>query len=214
MHELVERMGVEQGRRWNITRERMTVGRSAQCDIRVIDTIVSRRHCEIWESEAGIHFRDLGSSNASLVNGEPTQETLLKEGDEIAIGEHVFVVALAETRNEYLGNAPDEATPITVSLSESRYAVDDPVADEKGAFSLEQRFRTLLAFSRQLSRIESVPDLLAYLEEFLVEQFNPEALWMVSFRGPDKNPLQHRLFGDATSENTPLEAIRRAAGTK
>ncbi len=211
MHELVERTGASEGRRWTIKREPMLLGRSAQCDIRVIDTIVSRRHCEIWESDAGVHFRDLGSSNASLINGEPIHETVLRTGDEISIGGHVFVVASAEVKNDFLDASVDDPTPITVALSESVYALDEVCEVDKPGFTAEDGFRSLLAFSRQLSRIETVTESLECLERLLVDRFKPEALWVVTFRGAEREPLQQRIVGDATSGNIPVDAIHRAA---
>jgi hypothetical protein len=67
-----------------------TLGRMAGCDIVLTDPGASRRHAQIVRGDDGFAITDLGSTNGTLVNGEPVRERLLVDGDRITIGSTVF----------------------------------------------------------------------------------------------------------------------------
>jgi hypothetical protein len=77
-----------------VTTERVVLGRSRECDIRVSDANVSRQHCEIardgtWEW----HVADLGSTNGTELNGHRVSRASLADGDRITIGSTDIVFA-------------------------------------------------------------------------------------------------------------------------
>ena len=76
------------GRVVPISSERVVVGRSRECDVRVDDGNVSRRHFEIvHESPATWVVVDLGSTNGTEVNGRKVaKRTSLDDGDRIGVG--------------------------------------------------------------------------------------------------------------------------------
>jgi hypothetical protein len=61
------------------------IGRAADCDIRVDDPGVSRRHAEIRYSEGTVELVDLGSTNGVSVNGVPTPRATLRDGDRVDV---------------------------------------------------------------------------------------------------------------------------------
>jgi adenylate cyclase len=64
-----------------------SLGRHPNNSVQLLDKIVSKEHCIV--EQRGEHFvlRDLGSLNGTYVNGERVRgESLLKHGDEIALG--------------------------------------------------------------------------------------------------------------------------------
>ena len=65
----------------------VTIGRLPECDVVVDDAGVSRQHARIRRTESGFVLTDLGSTNGTMVNGEPIQEHVLEHGDRITIGE-------------------------------------------------------------------------------------------------------------------------------
>jgi hypothetical protein len=67
-----------------------TLGRMAGCDIVLADPGASRRHAQIVRRDDGYAVIDLGSTNGTLVNGEPVRERLLVDGDRITIGATVL----------------------------------------------------------------------------------------------------------------------------
>jgi hypothetical protein len=64
----------------------VVIGRSKECDIRVSDPNVSRRHAEIRQEGAIYWIVDLGSTNGLSVNGRQLKRSQLDEGDRITLG--------------------------------------------------------------------------------------------------------------------------------
>lgn len=74
------------GRRYPITTSRTIIGRGSDADITVDDTGISRKHVEIlWDGSRG-QVNDLGSTNGSLLNGEPVSTAPLAPDSIIEIG--------------------------------------------------------------------------------------------------------------------------------
>ena len=67
-----------------------TLGRLPTSDIVLSDPGASRRHATIVRRDDGYVLTDLGSTNGTLVNGEPAVERLLVDGDRITIGTTVL----------------------------------------------------------------------------------------------------------------------------
>ena len=64
----------------------ISVGRSRNCEFRLSDRSVSRRHASFQISQQGVFIRDEGSSLGTWVNGQPIQSIRLYPGDIIQIG--------------------------------------------------------------------------------------------------------------------------------
>jgi len=76
-----------------LERPKMTIGRSAACDIQVTSPLVSRRHAAITVTEHGITIEDLGSRNGVYVNAERIAgAALLKLGDRLGIGDEALML--------------------------------------------------------------------------------------------------------------------------
>jgi transcriptional regulator with GAF, ATPase, and Fis domain len=69
----------------------LTVGRDADNAVRMEDVWVSAHHCTISESEGRHILRDLESHAGTFVNGIPVKQRELTNGDEVAIGNSLFV---------------------------------------------------------------------------------------------------------------------------
>ena len=80
------------GREYVIEGDHVLVGRTADSTIRLADTRVSRRHGEITRLAGAANgadvyiYRDLDSTNGSLVNGQRVSRAELRDGDQIDIG--------------------------------------------------------------------------------------------------------------------------------
>lgn len=73
-----------------MTKDRMVIGRTSQCDLRIPLSSVSRQHCELRAVDGKLRLRDLGSSNGTYHNSTRVQEAVLAPGDEVVIGPVVF----------------------------------------------------------------------------------------------------------------------------
>ncbi|GMU92646.1 MAG: hypothetical protein AMXMBFR4_17040 [Candidatus Hydrogenedentota bacterium] len=83
MMHLVARAGFGSGASWPITERPLLIGRGRNCDISISDSLVSRKHCEILLADGEVHLNDLGSSNSTLVNGQPVNKCILRGDCEI-----------------------------------------------------------------------------------------------------------------------------------
>lgn len=68
----------------------ITIGRSPEADVVVLDERASRIHCGIrlWDGE--FYIKDLKSRNGTFVNGQRIDVAKLKPSDEIRIGSVIF----------------------------------------------------------------------------------------------------------------------------
>jgi hypothetical protein len=64
----------------------IVIGRLPECTIVLGDPNVSRRHAEIRRKGSEVFVVDLGSTNGTRVNGLPTREQRLNDGDEVTVG--------------------------------------------------------------------------------------------------------------------------------
>jgi len=77
------------------------VGRSPDCEIRVTDGGVSRRHASILQQgETDYLVQDLGSRNGTSVRGRAVTKCLIADGDRIGFGPVFFRFALADETEE------------------------------------------------------------------------------------------------------------------
>ena len=74
------------GKRYPITRSRTVIGRGSDADITVDDSGISRKHVEILWDGTRAQVNDLGSTNGSLLNGNPVTKAPLAPDSVIDIG--------------------------------------------------------------------------------------------------------------------------------
>ncbi len=74
------------GKRFPLTHSRTVIGRGTEADITLDDTGTSRKHIEIlWDGKRA-QVTDLGSTNGTLLNGEPVSRAVLPPDSVIEIG--------------------------------------------------------------------------------------------------------------------------------
>jgi predicted component of type VI protein secretion system len=71
----------------------ITMGRSPDADVPILDERASRTHCGIrlWDGE--YYVKDLKSKNGTYINNEKVEMSRIKPGDKIRIGHFVIEVA-------------------------------------------------------------------------------------------------------------------------
>jgi hypothetical protein len=75
----------------SLARERTTIGRRADNDICLPNLAVSGEHAVVVTILADSFLEDLGSTNGTLVNGNPIAKYFLRDRDQIDIGRHRLV---------------------------------------------------------------------------------------------------------------------------
>ncbi len=73
----------------SLTKSRLLIGKSTECDLVLTDDYVSGRHCLLEQEESGWILSDLGSTNGTFVNGCKIRKILLLPGSEIRLGKTV-----------------------------------------------------------------------------------------------------------------------------
>jgi DNA-binding NtrC family response regulator len=67
--------------------EKLRIGKATDNDLVLADDTVSRHHCELTRSSAGIHVRDLQSTNGTKVGGARVSEAIVQPGAVLKVGE-------------------------------------------------------------------------------------------------------------------------------
>jgi hypothetical protein len=80
--------GGRAGETYPLDQERLTIGRSPDCDVFLDDVTVSRRHAELVRRQGGYVIADLGSLNGTYVNRRRVETVRLEDGDEVQIGKY------------------------------------------------------------------------------------------------------------------------------
>lgn len=78
------------GRVFDLSKDRVTIGRLAESDVSLADPGASRRHAEVRREDGRYRLVDLGSTNGTRVNEAVIGDRLLEEGDRITIGRTVL----------------------------------------------------------------------------------------------------------------------------
>jgi len=173
--------GETEGECWPVGTASLFIGRSNQCDISVGDPTVSRRHCEVYSQNGGGFLRDLGSSNLTLVDGEPVKSVELQPGNRIVVGAAHFVVeeedgTPAEPRPEPPSARRSVAVDRNIFADESR--LPELVAlGERGVERLSRLFR----LARHLSDTQAIQEIALLLHEVLAADFSPEHCWIARY---------------------------------
>lgn len=109
-----------------LSKPRILVGRTKECDFTIPCTTISKKHC-LLELLDGVWFvADLGSRNGVRVDGERCKQGQLPPGSTLWVGPHRFLV-------EYGAQGAPRATPVTAreevrGREESRTVSDTPAA--------------------------------------------------------------------------------------
>jgi hypothetical protein len=94
---LVVVRGPNQGSRYLLDRDVVTVGRHPDSDIFLDDITVSRRHSEFRRAGDRVVVQDVGSLNGTYINGVRADEQQLTSGDEVQVGKFKLVAFLADS---------------------------------------------------------------------------------------------------------------------
>ena len=81
------------GKRHEIGKRRVVLGRSKDADVQVPDPNVSRRHAELRQEGATYWLVDLDSTNGIEINGKRVKELTLEDGARFTIGSTEIVFA-------------------------------------------------------------------------------------------------------------------------
>ena len=82
--------GPGMGNRYTLADTSVVLGRGGDCDIRINDHSVSRRHARIQPGADGYYAVDLQSTNGTFVNDQPASMYKFKDGDYLRVGNCIY----------------------------------------------------------------------------------------------------------------------------
>jgi type II secretory ATPase GspE/PulE/Tfp pilus assembly ATPase PilB-like protein len=81
--------------------EKITIGRGAENSIPLLDDQASRKHTMVEpDGKGGYKVRDLGSRNGTKLNEIRVEESPVKSGDVLRVGQHEFLFQMEVTKEE------------------------------------------------------------------------------------------------------------------
>ena len=110
-----------EGKTYPINKIPFKIGRDRKNDMVLESKIVSREHAQIKRAKEGLALLDLNSHNGTFVNGARIKEAVLRDGDEILVGE--ALILYQETIVEDIQFSEDD------SPLDSRATIVRPVED-------------------------------------------------------------------------------------
>jgi len=144
--------------------DELTLGRDPANGLPISDPSVSRRHCVISRQDQRFRIRDLDSRNGTQVNGETVKDRWLSHGDQITIGDSVFLFLTEEDskksdRVEFEDNQLTHATA-QIRPQDVLYLQPDRILSELPTTSrLARNLNVLLKISRVVHSIKDLDKL-------------------------------------------------------
>lgn len=171
------RLGAIRGTSWPVRDQPLIFGRGQGCDVPIPDRLISRQHCVLVYRDGEVRLRDLGSSNRTLLNGQPVTEAVVNPGDEIAVGNTVFVLGQTpETSPEDTREETDLATlgsPRDESPHTPRFIAGN--APIEGLSTIED-YVDLFRLFRSVSQAASMSELLSAVRQQLEERISVHSM--------------------------------------
>lgn len=188
------------GRELVLDRDRIVLGRTADCDFVLPSGSVSRRHAEIVRDAEGFVVRDLGSSNGVRLHGQRVDEIRVVPGLEFALGDIVLRVEAPLAPSPPIGPIAIERTAVITNLAELVAQIERPQPLEE----LGERIVTAANRPFLLDDPEVV---------WLVESGKLELFTVTVERGEPVGARQHFLTVEAGQAAFGLDTSRYGMGS-
>ena len=107
----------------------ITIGRSTDNDLVIMDPLVSKYHAQIQSIDGQIIISDLKSSNSTFVNNMRITEAYLNIGDEIVIGKHVIRIQSGKDKESSIDQSIKSTKDVSIP-HEDTFVLDNDKRDE------------------------------------------------------------------------------------
>lgn len=189
------------------------IGRDPANLISISDPSLSRRHCVLSPASDGYLVRDLDSRNGTFVNGVAVQESQVHHGDQISVGDSVFVVLLSEDSETPAAQVEfeDRQTHATAQLrpQDVLYLQPDRVLNELPATSrLGRNLNALLKVSRVVHAIRD-PEQLQTQILTLIFEVAPAERGVILLDGKGNEQFAHAFARHRVSAITQPVKVSR-----
>src|SRR5476649_1154409 len=156
------------GRAHELSVDRTTIGRVEDNTFQIADPSVSSHHCEVHLRGGDIVIRDLNSTNGSFINGNKTEEGVLKPGQVLRLGQ-------VELKLEAEGAASASPSAPSPAPAPAKKQVDATMIMPRGV-SMDQLeksgrppgFDTNTAFSKKTNKVNKYFIIIGILAGLLI----------------------------------------------
>jgi len=117
---------------YNMTKERYTIGRLPDNDVRIDNAAVSGHHGLIINILNDSFLEDLNSTNGIVLRGKRVRRHTLRDGDVISMGQHdmLYVDDIAAA---HLADTQDDLPRVNTNAANEEAEEDEPHEDAAGA---------------------------------------------------------------------------------
>ncbi len=156
--------GPVEGRIFSLEEGELSIGREPSNQISLLDPLVSRRHCVVRRDGPDVRLEDLDSRNSTFVNGVPVKERVLVHGDQVRVGNSIFVFHGSDDEATHTSSlrVDDSATPggpTVILRKENAVYLQPSQAGLPSSARTVRDLNVLLNFSRTLSSVRDVATL-------------------------------------------------------
>ncbi|MGL6194542.1 MAG: FHA domain-containing protein, partial [Thermoguttaceae bacterium] len=128
--------GYNQGCRFEIRGEVVTIGRDESNDFQLHDSEVSRRHAEIRTVDGKLLLIDNESSNGSFVNGYRVKKAQLHSGDQIQLGRSLLLFSHSDEEEQNL----NEQNVVYIDFSDDPLNIIESIPQDEGTWLFDGSF--------------------------------------------------------------------------
>ena len=204
MPEIIMKNGPLQGQKFEIGEEPLILGRDPGCDIQILDKGASRKHAEFFKIGVMCFIRDFKSRNGTLLNDEPIEEEMLRDGDIIKIGSTTLnFQSLSSKDAESIEFFDEESTSASLEL-DLEDLTDLNAAQGDGADI--KRLRGLYKLGRIIEEAKNEKELIKKALNHITEHFNSEITYIFTHAN-DNDGLT--TLGSHTVKNHETQKISR-----
>jgi transcriptional regulator with GAF, ATPase, and Fis domain len=189
----------------------LSIGRESSNQVCLRDPLVSRKHCVISKSGERFKITDLHSHNGVSVNGLPTKERYLEHGDQIQIGDSMFLFLVqdeeapsvcteASTNSEILARG----TTTRLRMDEVIYTNPERLLALPPSTRVTRDLNTLFKIGRIINTVQGTKELQTKLIELCVEAI-PAQRAAILLTEPGNAKLKSGLTFDRRSGFVPFQ---------
>ncbi len=220
----------------DFTSDQTMVGRHDKCDLRLVDSMVSRNHCIILREDKRFLIKDLESRNGTWVNGRRIKNRRrIEKGDVIQVGPFRIVF---EPNAVSKGPAPQLTQTQTLDMTEVDQnlfvhrdeservvkplgMISNYLSETAGALQrvptkirrerLNRNLLTLYRITEELVVTKNLDEILTYIMDQMFEIFTPSQA-VILLREQDGMPVpvrQKSAEGKGSARNISQTIIRR-----
>jgi transcriptional regulator with GAF, ATPase, and Fis domain len=154
----------------------LAIGRDPSNSLLLNDLSVSRQHCIIEQQGFQFQLRDLGSHTGTFLNGAPIKEHLLVHGDQIRIGNFMFLFLLQDAAGEGIIQKTVEFDDSTIATNSAIQLRPEDVLSSVG-----RHLNALMKISLKINTIRSLDALQQQLIESIFDSVPAERVAVLLF---------------------------------